>query len=159
AAQIAGPVAGALLRERDEALVRERVMLTGIGELMGGAPDLGSVFEEFTKQILKLVPFDEMAFLEIDHDRQVVKREHIFQDKRASRSRRLHPREFSLAGTWVEKVSTSRQGVLRHSGSSEKTDKELPPPPCHQRPSQTRSPGQGYWCLSSGVMKLPQHFG
>ncbi|MCI0775889.1 MAG: GAF domain-containing protein, partial [Chloroflexi bacterium] len=127
AAQIAGPVAGALLRERDEALVRERVMLTGIGELMGGAPDLGSVFEEFTKQILKLVPFDEMAFLEIDHDRQVVKREHIFQDKRASRSRRLDPSEFSLAGTWVEKVSTSRQGLLRRSGSSEKTDKELPP--------------------------------
>ncbi len=122
--QIAGPVAGALLRQRDEALVQERVLLTGIGELMGGAPDIGSVFKEFTAQIQQLVTLDEMAFLEIDREMQIVKRMHTFQGSRVKHSHSLDPREFPVSGTVAERVAKTRQGVLHISESAQETQNE-----------------------------------
>ncbi|MBT3995909.1 MAG: GAF domain-containing protein [Chloroflexi bacterium] len=122
AAQIAGPVAGALIRERAALLARERATLASISELMIGATDIGSVFSEFLDKMSQLLLFDALAFMEIDHAGQTVERRHVFLDPKVDHLYQFQPRPFPLAGTIAQKVATTSLGVLNRADAHTTTE-------------------------------------
>jgi len=127
ASQIAGPVARTLIRKKITSLARERTGLANIGELMIGAPDIGSVFAEFLSQMRELLRFDALTFMEINHARKVVERRHIFLDPEVDHKYAFQPRTFQLEGTIAQKVASTKVGVLQRTDTNGKTKSNTKP--------------------------------
>lgn len=68
AAQIAGPVAGSLLREREAEIARQRDVLFQINSLLGSAADLGSAWDQFSVFLKQIISFDRCVVVSLDND-------------------------------------------------------------------------------------------
>jgi len=126
ASQLASSVAFTELRRRDAVLVDERAALISIGHTMSSAHDLADVWEEFVREMSKLITFDHMGLAAIGHSDQTVKVLHnsLWPDLLSVKYRKGEL--FSLDGTITHELMKRREGLLHTSMNSEDWEQLYP---------------------------------
>jgi PAS domain S-box-containing protein len=71
AAQIAGPVAGSILRSRDAEVADQQETLTRIGSLLGASTDLAEVWDEFGRILKEILEFDRCVVVGVDNESEL----------------------------------------------------------------------------------------
>ena len=115
AAQIAGPVAGSILRNRESDIADKRDVLVKIGSLVGSATDLDSVWDEFGELLADVIEFDRCVIVAIDHE---LGEAHVLQDNVKSNPALVNERfrttgqAYSLAGTAAEHLAKTGRSLI-----------------------------------------------
>jgi len=110
-AQVAGFIAGNMLRDRETNIAVERGYLNEIGTVLNSAPDVASGFEEFARVVEKLIPFNSIAISRIYWERGCVIREYdSWRDMEPTGHRpgAIIPLEGSVAAA----IGRTKQGFL-----------------------------------------------
>jgi len=122
AAQIAGPVAGSLLRERESEIAAQREVLVRISTLLGAAVDLGAVWDQFSLYLREILEFDRCVVVSIDNEAQkvnVLYDSHVTRSGRPIGELRTAGDEYDLPGTVAEHVAKLGKGVILNQNSAD----------------------------------------
>jgi len=139
ATQIAGPVAGSLLREHDAALATEREILVQIRTLMSSGGDVGEVFDEVVELINQLIAVDAMNLYEIVPDQGEILFLASWSDEDWLDDYVGDTSQVLLKGTLVEAAIEGRKGVVRSIVDPAKFAAEFPGTPAPNLTTPPRS--------------------
>jgi signal transduction histidine kinase/putative methionine-R-sulfoxide reductase with GAF domain len=115
ATQIAGPVAGSILRAREAELAAERDLLASISSLMGSALDLSDAWSEFADLVTGVIDADLVALIGVDgeHGTAEVMIERRMDEPEASK---LHVgSKYDLSGTLAGTVYESGRSLISNN--------------------------------------------
>jgi signal transduction histidine kinase/putative methionine-R-sulfoxide reductase with GAF domain len=130
AAQIAGPLAGHLLREQDEERVTERRILNAIGSLMSLNPHSNEVADSFFDLVSSLISCDAVGLLEVDPENDEIRPAiSKYADDLGISSVWDSTDSTRLSGTITEQVVKSREIVVNHPDSKEHLSTSYPNSP------------------------------
>ena len=104
-------------------MARENVVLAEIGRIMGSSLQIDEVYERFSQQVLKLIPFDNIAISLVDLEGGSLKDAYIFGVNVPGRQQgRVNP----LGGTYEEEVVRSKVGTIIQGLDSEELAERYP---------------------------------
>ncbi|MBI2965885.1 MAG: GAF domain-containing protein [Chloroflexi bacterium] len=122
-AVLAGALARAIATEALRRLERERVTLSEINRVISSAVDLDDVYEHFAEELQKLLQFDRIAILSVDHASGTFTVTYVSGIHIPG----LEPGEtFTLQGSPAETVITSRAGMLLSDEDPERLVSQYP---------------------------------
>ena len=101
----------ALRKSEEEAsrLAQEKAVVAEIGRIMSSSLDMDEVYERFSEEVRKLIPFDWISTNTIDFDRGITTNEDTRGVDVTGRQRGY---EISLAGSITEEMIRSRSSIL-----------------------------------------------
>jgi PAS domain S-box-containing protein len=119
-AQIAGPVAGSLLRDRETEIAEQREVLVRISSLLGAATDLNAVWGQFSVFLTEILPFDRCVIVGIDSEAgraNVLHDSHTAVDRKSIKGLRTAGESYDLAGTVAEHLTKQSKGIVLNQSS------------------------------------------
>ncbi|NWF92208.1 MAG: PAS domain S-box protein [Syntrophaceae bacterium] len=104
-------------------LAQENAIVAEIGRIVSSTLDIHEVFEQFSKEVNKVIPFNWIAISIIDHNQGTFQNSYTFGDDIPERrSGKVIP----LAGSLTEKVSRTRTTQLIHIGDRKEVGAQFP---------------------------------
>ena len=90
-------------------MAKENVVLAEIGRIMGSSLQIDEVYERFSQQVLKLIPFDNVSLSIVDLEQNSLKDAYIFGVNVPGRQQgKVSP----LRGTYEEEIVRNKVGLI-----------------------------------------------